>query len=327
MRKLTGFIVFSCLFSQLYAQAFQIEYPKKKDRFAFELISILNDAPFKFQHIKGKLLAKTDSIHLESQIFQVKQVLNGATLGRYVQDSTFYVEYFFGEYTAIEQGRQAQKELTQKISKALNRKVVVLTNDWGNDNNTIIENKLAYCMHNGFFHYNMVVQLNKVMKRDAYRLVFQVYYGRPNYYYWIMRNEPVGSFNFTLGMKNVMMMNNNQYSKGCPIEIPPLLCNGKFEQHDTSFIEYKKTGFDGLMNARSEFDALFGNVRAALGSAYVFFAVNTKAPVLKKVAFVKFDDIDKPKRKTLFLSLVDTNTFNVFNPSKKEYNILVDFAY
>jgi len=328
MKKLAGIILLSCSISLLSAQTFYIDYPKTKDAFTYDLIRILNDAPSKFLHLKGKLLGKTDTIHLQSQIFQLKSMLEGATAGRYVQDSTFYVEYFFGQYQTVEEAMQAQKILTSKIAKALNSKVVILTNNWGNDNNTVIEKKIAYCMHNGFFHYNMVVQVNKVIKNNSYRLVFQVYYGRPDYYYWIMKNEPIGSFNLTLGIRNTMASFNTIYTDGCPTDIAAFTCKGKYYRNDTTFVDYYKTGFAGLLNARSEYDAVFGNIRAGLGSDYVYFTINTQSPVLRKVAFVKFEDIDKPKRKTIFLSLNETsNTNSITPPPEKEYEMDLTFAY
>jgi len=79
-----------------HAQQFFVELPNKKkvDDFTYKIVAILNDAPFNFSHLKGKLITKTDSVHLKSDIYQSKISLPDAAACRYVQDSTKYVEYF-----------------------------------------------------------------------------------------------------------------------------------------------------------------------------------------------------------------------------------------
>ncbi|MFX9127598.1 hypothetical protein ABTN71_19520, partial [Acinetobacter baumannii] len=78
------------------------------------LITVLNDAPSKFSHIKGKLLAKTDTSHLQSQIYQVKTFVPGSVIGRIVVDSTIYTEYFFGEFETIDEARAQMEFISNK---------------------------------------------------------------------------------------------------------------------------------------------------------------------------------------------------------------------
>jgi hypothetical protein len=312
------------------AQTFFIEPPVKKnsDNFSLSLINILNDAPSKFSHIKGKLLAKTDTIHLQSQIFQVKIFIPGSVIGRLVMDSTIYTEYFFGEYESPDEAREQLELINNKIIKALNKRIVVLKNEYRNDANSILEHKFAYTLHSGFFHYNMSLQANKVISRNTYRVVFQVYSGKPNYYNWIMKNEPVGSFNFIKFIKNnVDVIDKLHTANACPVDIPPFNCVGILERNDTTFIHYNKTGFDGLANAKSEFDAFFGSIRSGLGTDYIYFTQALKPPIYKRVAFVKFDDVDKPKRKTIYLSLLDKPVDSNSIVIKKEYQIMLSISY
>lgn len=327
MKKLTGILLLSCTFSNISAQNFAFEVPRKKDAFTLGLLSILNDAQFRFAHVKGKLLSKTDSVHLQSQIYQNKITLPGASTARYVQDSTFYLEYFFGEYPNIEEASDGLSNLTTKVSKAMNKRVVVLSHDWGTGGEIIKENKISYAMHNGFFHYNISLQVTKILMRDSYRLVFQVYSGKPYYYNWIMKNEPFGGFNFVKSVKNTFQFFDSQ-STGCPSEIPTFTCRGKTFSNDSTFINYSKDGLFELLNARSEFDVAFSNLRAGLGNQYVFFTIPYRQPYFRRVAFVKFEDVDKSKRKTLILSLVEKNkTPTDFLSYKREYKIELTFAY
>jgi len=329
MKKAILIILILFYISKLTAQQFRIEMPntKRVEEFTYNLINILNDAPFNFSHIKGKLITKTDTVHLKSDIYHSKINLPGAVAARYVQDSTKYVEYFFGEFDNIDEAKEAFEALTKKVSKSLAKRVVTLTNDWGNDANTVIENKLAYTFHNGFFHYNISLQVNKVIKTNFWRVVLQVYSGRPNYYNWIMKNEPIGSFNFVKIMKGNIASLYKENLTTCPLDLPPFICVGPKKIKDTSYIIYDKTGFSGLLNARSEFDAFFGAVRAGLGSEYVYFIIHAQTPVLRKVAFIKFSDIDNGKRKTIYLSLAEKPNANNTNPYKKEYEIQLSFGY
>ena len=327
IKRLTGILLFSCITACLSAQNFSFDIPRKKDAFATNLLSLLNDAQFRFAHVKGKLLSKTDSVHLGSQIYQNKVFLPGATAARYVQDSTFYLEYFFGEYPIIEEASEALNNLTTRVSKAMNNRVVVLSHDWGTGGEIIKENKISYAMHNGFFHYNIALQVTKILMRDNYRLAFQVYSGRPFYYNWIMKNEPFGGFNFVKSVKNTFQFFDNR-SADCPAEIPTFTCRGKTTSSDSTLINYSKDGFFELMQARSEYEVVFSNLRAGLGNQYVFFTVPFRQPYFSRVAFVKFDDVDQSKRRTLILSLVQKNK-EITDPSpyKREYKIELIFAY
>ncbi|MGL1204241.1 hypothetical protein ACSTK6_00360, partial [Vibrio parahaemolyticus] len=66
MKQLYIALILAFLSAHLLGQTFIIDQPSKKkpDDFSMNLITVLNDAPSKFSHIKGKLLAKTDTIHL-----------------------------------------------------------------------------------------------------------------------------------------------------------------------------------------------------------------------------------------------------------------------
>jgi hypothetical protein len=335
MIKLAGILLFFCFAINSPAQVFMVDYPsskRKSDDFTINFLTALNDAPNKFSHIKGKLVSKTDSVHLVSQIYQTKVTLPGSTAGRYVQDSTFYLEFFFGEFDNVDDASDGLSQLTAKISKTMNKRVVVLSNDYGNDNNTIKENKIAYALHGGFFHYNMAVQVNKVEKTSNYRLVLQMFSGKPYYYNWIMKNEPIGSFNFVNAVKDAYNLFSAYTSTGCPSEVPPFRCAGTKNINDSICVAYNKIGFDGLPNARSEFDALFSNLRAGLGNDYVYFTLPNRPTELKRLAFIRFDEIDKPKRKTIFLTLAENPNIvqqpqYVSYSQRKNYEMKLLFSY
>jgi len=82
------------------------------------------------------------------------------------------------------------------------------------------------------------------------------------------------------------------------------------------------------MDARTEYDVTFSNLRSGLSSEYVYYNVPYKYPCLRKIAFVRFDDVDRSKRKTMIISLMELSRTNSSIPAqKKEYVIDFSFAY
>lgn len=328
MKRLAGilFFIIYCI-PKVYSQQYYFDIGKKKDIFSVYLLSLLNDAPNKFNHYKGKLISKLDSIHLQSQIYQLKAPLPGALTCRYVQDSTFYVEYLMGYYETIEDASVGLNTLTEKVSKTLSKKVLVNKHDYGTDGTFYKENKICYAQHGGFFHPSISIQITKVMSNNMYRLAMQLYSGRPYFYYWVAKNEPIGGFNFVNYVKNTFS-SYKTVSKSCPTEIPAYSCLGREIINDSVFINYGKQGFEGIMDARAQYDVTFTNMRASLGSEYVYFLMPYKPPFLKRVAFVRYQDIDTPKRKTLIHSLVEKdNPYFTNSHNRYEYEIRLSFVY
>jgi hypothetical protein len=314
--------------SGLSAQQYFFEPAKKKDVFNINFIALLNDAPNKFNRYKGKLISRSDTIHLQSQIYQTKINLPGALACRYVQDSTFYVEFLMKYYSALDEATQGMQELTEKVASVLLKRVVILKHDYGANDNLFKENKICCAQHTGFFHSNISIQLTKVNSNNMYRLSVQLYSGKPFFYYWVAKNEPIGGFNFVNYVKNTFISYNKE-TNGCPVEIPTYTCLGNEIINDSILINYGKYGFEGLLDAKAQYDVTFGNLRAGLGKEYVYFFVPYTFPVIKRIAFVKFDEIDLHKRKTLLLSLIEKNSNAAVlqNPYKKNYMIRLSFIY
>jgi hypothetical protein len=328
MKRRAGILTFLLLgLLSLHAQLYYFDIGKKKDAFTVNFLSLMNDAPNKFIHYKGKMTSLWDTIHLGSHISQLKITLPGTITARYVQDSTYYCEFLMGYYETLEDATTGMNEWTDKISKSLSRRVVVNKHDYGPDGSFLKENKICAAQHSGFFHPNISVQITRVLTNNMYRLAIQLYSGKPYYYYWIAKNEPIGGFNFVNYVKNTFMAYNIK-TKGCPVEIPAYTCKGREVLNDSDFINYGKVGFEGFMDARAQYDVTFGNLRASLGSEYVYFFVPYKRPFLKRIAFVRFDDIDLGRRKTLIHSIMEkdkpviTNSYN-----RKDYEIWLSFVY
>ena len=327
MKRSLLFSIFYFCVAYLSAQRFEIPISKQSDKFSTAFITALNNAPTSFIKLKGKLLADLDTIHKQSKVYQCTLNIPGATASRYIEDSTFYLEYFLGEYSNLDEAVGAMNTLTNKLKTSLNNRAVLIQNKKGYDK-VLRENKLGYVYQNGFFHYNTAVQLTTISNSKNIRLVLQIFYGRPVYYNWIIPNVPVGGFNFINYVKDTYKYFNEESKKSCQNDIPPYICKGKTKRNDTTFVNFYKDGFDGMTNAATDFDVTFSNLESGLGREYVYWSLPCRIPAIKQYAFVKYDDVDKPKRKTILLTLYNNKlTAAMDDKSKNDLEIDLSFVY
>jgi len=328
MKKIAG-LLFVCTYClQVAAQDFFVDLPKKKDDFTLDFLSIINDAPFRFLHLKGKPVTGIDSMHLRAKMYQAKIVLPAAVSGRVIQDSSLYAEYLFGDFTSMEDAEAGMINLTTRISKVFNRKVLMRNSEVGMGPNTLKQTRIAWSPNSGFFHYNMTVLINRVIHKELYRLELRIDGGKPRYYNRVMRNEPIGSFVLVNSIRNNLSVLQDGYGSGCPAEVPSFDCKGITMRGDTTFVTYMKSGFDDFPNAKTEFDASVTNIRTSLGGEYVYYTIPCKSPQLKCTAFISYDDIERTKRKTILITLVEhPQADQATQQVKKGYALELSFAY
>ncbi|MFY7898818.1 MAG: hypothetical protein ACOVNY_01460 [Chitinophagaceae bacterium] len=326
MKKLTTILFFLLLYVSGFAQDFFIEYPKKADDFTDNFLRVVNDAPLRFVHVKGKPTNKQDSIHKGSNTFESKIKLPNSLANRVVVDSTLYVEYFFGDYIDLENAEASFTNLSDKIMKAFSKRVFSKEFPVDSGGSVIKYTKIAYCKNRGFFHFNVSLQIIQLPLSRKYRVLLQVYSGKPQFYYRVMRNEPVASFILVNNLKNnIASLQNNSY--GCPTEIVPFECIGKKISNDSIFLIYQKEGFLDYPNAMSEFDVYMTNIRSSLGTEYVYSYLPVKSPFNKKIAYIHMNDLENPNRKTIFLQLVEKPKNSLLPQNqRKEYVIELVFV-
>ena len=330
MRKLIFIIFFSICYYQIFAQGFSIAVPPNPSAFTSKFLTIINDASNDFSHLKGKKIHIKDTIHLASNIYNVTLQLPNSTAGRLVTDSTIYTEYYFGDFETISAAFEAYDTLQQHVAIAIdNRKFI---KDYHVDTNgTVVRlEKIAYAINRGFYHYNIALQIIRLLHNNKFRVLLQIYNGKPQFYYRIMKNEPISSFNMITVIRTNLAALQDQNITGCPITVPPFRCLGKRIIQDTLFITYQKPDFDDYPTARTEFDVYMSNIRVSLGSQYVFYSVPcpSEGPVFKRWAFIHINDLETYKRKTVLLSLVAMPELVMTEKGMKTaFAIQLDFAY
>ena len=320
MKKLICLFILLSSTADSYAQDFVIEMPRRRDEFAQDLISLLNSAPYKFSFIKGKQLSSADSLHPKAKIFLPKMKLKGALSGRIEQDSSFsFIEFVFPDIKTQEEAEASYTNLINKVTEALRKKVLFKKSE--NDTTSFTkQTKIAYASHSGFFDFNIIVRLSKINKPDVYRLQLHIDGGKPKYFYRLQKNEPIVSFIFSKPFRqSIQDFEMDFIEKNCLGDIPMFVCNGKKLKGDTVMINYSKKGFHDLPDVKSEFDAMFTNIRAGFNNEYVYSQSLPAANILRQIVFVKYEDMDKPIHKSVHLDLIQQTNRN--------YAIEINFVY
>jgi hypothetical protein len=265
------------------AQDFVVPCNKSKKGFSKAFVTILNEAPSAFKKYKGKLLLNRDSIHKQSEIYECLFKLPSSKQQRYVQDSTYFVEYFFSEYSNLDLALGGMNNLIKAIQTALDNRALLHENK-EESGNILRETKIAYMKNSGFFHYNIAVQLTKLIGTNNIRLVLQIFYGKPVYYHIILPNQPRGSFSFINAVQNTFQFFNERKDKICSYDIPPFKCMGIKKSGDSTYLIYQKKGFETVVNANTDFDVTFSNLIAGLGEEYVYWYLPNSTQ--KSIAFI-----------------------------------------
>ena len=320
MLKLAIILFFVCNVNILMAQEFIISTPKqKKNDFARNLVKLLNDAPNKFDDCKDKPLKTIDSAYPNKKVFNSKLKLPGAINGKLIIDSIPFVEYFFGNFEKKDDAESAFVNLSNQISEAMNRKVLFRNNDTGNKTTLARETKIAYTAHSGFFMYNIFVQLHRNANDSTLRLLLKIVSGKPPYYHKVMKNEPINSFMFVTALKGQLNVFQKQSWQGCLGSLLPFYCRGTRKGKDTLTVFYVKGGMQEMADAQKEFEACLTNLRVCMSDDYVYYLLPPQGNNKREVVFIKFDDIEKKRAKTIHLSLIEK--------SKQDYYLDLGFAY
>jgi hypothetical protein len=304
----------------VYAQDFVVEAPKqKKNEFAKNFIKLLNDAPNNFKETKEKPLKGGDSAHLGITVLHSSIKLKGAVVGKIVLDIVPFAEYIFGRFETMDDAEAAFVNLSNSIAESMNRKVLFQDQDGDGKTSLVKQTKIAFTQNNGFFLYNIFVQIHRNVNDSSLQLLLKIKAGKPPYYHKIMSNEPVSSFMFVGQLKMQLPVFQKQSWQGCLGDLHPFNCKGTRKSKDTIIVVYEKNGMQDIADAKKEFEAALTNMRVCMSNDYVYYLPLPSGNRLREVDFVKFDDIEKKNPRILKLTLVEE--------SKTEYILELGFVY
>ncbi len=320
MLKSLTFILFFVYAQSNYAQEFIVDPPKqKKNEFANNFVKLLNDATLNFKESRDKPIKGGDSTHLGLTVLNSKVKLKGSVAGKIVLDSIPFAEYNYGKFITIEDAEAAYVNLSNFIAEAMTRKVLFKNEDGTGKTSLQKLTKIAFTQNTGFFLYNIFVELHKNEVDSSLTLLLKIKSGKPPYFYKIMSNEPINSFMFVGQLKSQLLAFQRQGWQDCLGSLQPFICKGTRRGKDTLVVYYIKSGFQELADAKKEFETALTNMRVCMSNEYVYYLPTPKANILRDVAFLKFDDIEKKRPKIIKLSLVEI--------SKIDYVLELDFVY
>jgi hypothetical protein len=319
------FVAFiACFFIILCnAQDFNVRTPKqKRNTFAKNFVKLVNSAPNFFKEITDKPSTGKDSIFTDFTSYYNKIKLNGAVYGRIIIDSVPTAAYYFGSYNNMEIAEGVYINLSNQIAEAFGGNVLFKSLDGNKNTDWFRQTKIAYTQNNGFFLFNIFVELYKFNTDtdSTFSIILRVKGGKPPFYYKLAQNEPISSFMFASALKAQMKtFQRNKYQEECLGQIPPFVCTGTRRSKDSLKIVYTKQGFKYLPDVNKEFEIALTNIRVSLNEHYVYYLPIPNKNTLREVVFLKFDDIEKPHPKTLNLVLLEA--------SKNNYLLELQFIY
>jgi hypothetical protein len=320
MLRAAAILIFIALAYTSKSQEYIVDAPKqKKNEFARNFVKLVNDAPFNFKDVKDKSIKGVDSAYLGKTVLTNKIRLKGAAPGKIVLDSIPFAEYFFGKFESADDAEAAYVNLSNNIAEAMSRKVLFKNEDGNGKTSLVKQTKIAFTQNSGFFLYNIFIQLHRNPNDSSLSLLLKVKSGKPAYFHKIMANEPVNSFMFVGQLKTQLPTFHKQGWQGCLGNLQPFICRGTRRGKDTLIVVYVKNGMQDLPDAKKEFETALTNMRVCMSNDYVYYLPQPSGNVLRDVAFVKFDDIEKKNPRILKLSLVEQ--------SKTDYVLEMGFVY
>lgn len=323
MLRISVAFCFSFIVCICNAQDFHIRNPKqKKNDFAKNFVKLLNNAPFFFKDITEKPIKGVDSIFLDYTTYYNKIKLKGSEYGRIIIDSVATAAYYYGSYNSMEIAEGVYVNLSNQIAEALGGNVLFKTLESNKNTPWIRQTKIAYTQNSGFFLFNIFVELykNKTDTDSTLTVLLKVKGGNPQFYYKLAHNEPINSFMFTSALKTqVRTFQKSRFPDECLGEIPPFICKGSRKTKDSLMIVYTKAGCKDLPDSKKEFEISLTNIRVSLNDHYVYYLPPPQNNKIREVVFLKFDDIEISRPKTLNLVLIE--------PSKNNFILELQFIY
>ncbi|MCZ2224169.1 MAG: hypothetical protein LC122_11145 [Chitinophagales bacterium] len=323
MLKISVAFFCSLLMCVCNAQDFHIPYPKqKRNEFARNFVKVLNSAPNFFKDITDKPLKGVDSIFTDYTTYNNKVKLKGSIYGRIIIDSVATAAYYYGSYNNMEIAEGVYVNLSNQIAEALGGNVLFKTLEGNNNTDWYRQTKIAFTQNSGFFLFNVYVELykNKTDIDSTLIVVLKIKGGKPPFYYKLAHNEPINSFMFASALKaRVKTFQRSKFYDECLGEIPPFICRGTRKTKDTLMIVYNKVGCKDLPDSKKEFEAALTNIRVSLSDHYVYYLPPPEKYKIREVVFLRFDDIEIARPKTLNLVLIEV--------SKNNYILELQFIY
>lgn len=268
------------------------------DAFSKKILQVINDVPYHFENIKGASFQQAGITGNRCKV-RIKGWRSGII---YRAQNSTYCMFLINHYNTSEEALNLVTNITRKISNSMSYRTIIASIDGDAETNFFYQNKIAYRVHNGFYHYNIYVEVVK-KAADFYQVQLRIAGGTPRLYLTLPKNEPIASPLFAMNFqKNANLFETNSLTE-CQSGMPGFNCEQTIDDDSRPVIHYFKTIYD-LPNAYFEYKALLGNMKTVLGEGYVMCQLKPGKDTFARSEFIHLSDIEESVRKTYSVSLI-----------------------
>ena len=277
--------------------------PDPSDKFSEAFNKIFTEAANNFASLKGGLIKSNDT----TKSYRCKVKLPGSSKGRIISDDTSWCKFVFNENENYAEVEGSMEKIAGKISTALGKKAIIKYVKGDLNSGFVKKAQIAFVKSNGFNDYSVYLSMEEVadpLQNKKYGLYLSIRGGKPGFYYFIRKNEPVSSSFFNTSFIKIGNQLSRKDYNVCGNVLPGFDClvtdsAGKPMVEMDKYLQY-------LPNAKSEFESLVTATRAALGPGYIYNFPPAQSNVLKQAVFINKADYDVMERKSIGLYMTKT---------------------
>lgn len=268
------------------------------DAFSRKILQVINDVPYNFENIKGSAFQQSGIAGNRCKV-KIKGWKNGII---YQSGNNLNCLFLLTHYNSPEEATALAADVTKKISHCMSHRTVIATVDGDEETGCYQQNKIAYRVHNGFYHYNIFVEVIK-KAADFYQVQLRIAGGTPKLYITLPKNEPLASPIFAMNFqKNANLFETNSLVE-CQTGMPGFECEQLPDANGRPIIHYYKI-IHQLPNAYFEYKALLGNIKTVLGEGYVLSQLRPGKDTFARSEFLHLSDIEDRSPKTYRVALI-----------------------
>lgn len=267
------------------------------DEFSKAFLHIYKDYPNRFENVRGKEITVGNF-----RGYICRKNLPGSRSGMIEESTDRACIFDFGSFNSSMDAEAVMLKLSTKVVTALSQRAMVRYIDSTGERALIRRTGIAEIKDNGFFGYNVLVDVvKKNVSPTEFAVRLTIKGGEGTFYRIIQRNEPIRSPYFQQAFKKIQAQFDVSTSYSCVEQLPGYECKA-VDSSGKSQLLMEKPVVD-LPDARMEFECLTSGIRSLLGEKYLYYFPGSDDVSLRKVVFIRSEDHDMDQRKSISASL------------------------
>ncbi|MFN4007479.1 MAG: hypothetical protein ACK4HE_08200 [Chitinophagaceae bacterium] len=290
--------------SILLSAQYTIPYPNK-NKLGNALIDIFNDASNNFKQSRGGTF--TARLLPAGKVYRLKVHVPNAIETKIITVNNSVFKYqavlHFAKCSSYEEAEAAFVKISQQITSSVGKRMMVRTADnTSNDTSVVKEQRIGYMLPRGFFYYNASLQLQR-FTASTWLITLRVNGWEPVFYFWIPKNDPLSSNIFSHNFRRVVQRFEASLATNDVQQLLPGF--DALVTKDTTgkpMLVFEKS-FADLPNAEFEYSNALNNIKASLGSTFVYRFNKVSVGEVSSITFVRDTDFDKLEQRCIELLL------------------------